>query len=394
MAVSAVEWPSRPRSGRGGAMDGFGDLELQLETGAQETQVNESWAVSEEGTLRHCMTGILIGEHGLQDGKNSLEMINGADIEVDQTNLLGRGAGGIVARGVHKPTNHVLAVKVVRVEDKVKRAQLINELQNLLGITQSPFLIQLFAAYVHKDTGCVHVALEYMDYGSLADVQRKVSSVPEHMLALILMQILEGLKILHLSYVVHRDVKLANILVNSEGFVKLTDFGISKKLGDAPFCETFVGTATHMSPERVMGEDYKFAADIWSLGLCVYELATGKYPYGSIASFPVLFDNLCNKSEPRLDERSFSKHLCDFVERQLQRRPDRRYTAVQLQAHPFILTGLVQVSQTELINWLRSLMQDNDSSNSSSRKTRASVPEKGISVDPFPAGGRRGAFNS
>lgn len=87
-------------------------------------------------------------------------------------------------------------------------------------------------------------------------MKRCVDVVPETLLALILMQILEGLKTLHLSNVVHRDVKLGNILVNSRGAVKVTDFGISKNLGDPlTVCETFVGTATHMSPERVLGED-------------------------------------------------------------------------------------------------------------------------------------------
>merc|ERR1719220_360754 len=113
-----------------------------------------------------------------------------------------------------------------------------------------------------------------MDYGSLADVKQRMADVkhrtpmvPENMLALMMMQILEGLKALHLSYVVHRDVKLGNILVNSRGAVKVTDFGISKKLGDCGMCDTFVGTATHMSPERMLGEDYSFAADHLELGV-------------------------------------------------------------------------------------------------------------------------------
>merc|ERR1719221_2299470 len=196
----------------------FGELHLQLETDTQHVQDNESWAVSEDGPLRHCATGILIGELGLRDGKTQFT-VDPADIEVDQTNLLGRGAGGIVARAVHKPTGTPLAVKVVRVEEKAKRSQLINELHNLLRITKSHFLIQLYAAYMHKDTGCVHIALEWMDYGSLADLKQKVPKVPENFLALVMMQILEGLKALHLAYVVHRDVKLGNILFNSRGVV-------------------------------------------------------------------------------------------------------------------------------------------------------------------------------
>jgi len=335
----------------------FGDLQLQLETDAQDAQPNESWAVSEDGSLKHNATGISIGELGLRDGKTAFK-VDPMDIEVDQTNLLGRGAGGIVARGWHRPTGTALAVKVVRVEDKGKRTQLINELRNLLRITKSPFIIQLYEAYTHKDTGCVHVALEYMDYGSLADVKNKVDIVPENILALIMVQILEGLKILHLGYVVHRDVKLGNILVNSKGMVKVTDFGISKKLGDMSVCETFVGTATHMSPERVLGEDYSFSADIWSLGLCVYELASGVYPYGSVASFPVLFDNLCNKPEPRLPKARFSPAICDFVECCLKRRPEHRSTTIQLQAHQYILMNMFQVTQEQLIAWLANLMRE------------------------------------
>mmetsp|Transcript_52275 Transcript_52275/g.138072 ORF Transcript_52275/g.138072 Transcript_52275/m.138072 type:complete len:347 (-) Transcript_52275:40-1080(-) len=343
----------------------FGDLNLQLETDGATGTVEESWAVSEDGSLRHHGTGILIGEAGLRqaghDGRTAQEFMAGSrDIEVDQTALLGRGAGGIVARGVHVPTGMVLAVKVVRVEDKAKRHQLINELQNLLQLAQSHFLIKLYAAYVHKDTGCVHVALEYMDYGSLADLKQKVPRVAENMLALMMMQILEGLKTLHLSYVVHRDVKLGNILINSKGCVKVTDFGISKRLGDTSVCDTFVGTATHMSPERVLGEDYSFAADIWSLGVCVFELASGRYPYGSLASFPVLFDNLCNKPEPRLEPggvSGFSLELCEFVECQLQRHPEKRLTAIQLQAHRYI-HKMFTVREGELIRWLGEVVRD------------------------------------
>lgn len=342
-------------------MGEFGaDLQLLIETDAASAQQLESWLVVDDGSLRHIETGIQIGELGLQDGKTSLGMIEPAEIEVDSTNLLGRGAGGVVALGRHKPSGEPLAIKVVRVEDKSKRSQLINDLHTLLRIPPSDFLIQLYAGYVHKDTGCVHVALEYMDYGSLADVKHKIKYVPENLLALILMQILEGLKTLHLSSVVHRDVKLGNILVNSRGIVKVTDFGISKMLDVCSFCDTFVGTGTHMSPERVMGEDYSFAADIWSLGLCVYELASGQYPYGSIGSFPVLFDNLCHKPEPRLPEGRFSDALRDFVERQLQRRPDLRASAIQLQAHRFILNNISPANEAELVRWLRRLMRGTD----------------------------------
>lgn len=326
----------------------LGDLHLSVD-GSEELK-QESWAVQQDGSLLHCATNMVIGESGMRDGVGH--------IEVKETDMLGRGAGGVVCRATHKPTGIPLAVKIVRVEDKAKRDQMINEIHTLFRVSKNHFLIELYDVYVHKESGCVHVALEYMDYGSLADVKRNVDTVPENLLALILMQILEGLKTLHLNNVVHRDVKLGNILVNSRGFVKVTDFGISKHLGDPlTMCDTFVGTATHMSPERAEGGDYGFSADIWSLGLCVYELASGIYPYGRVASFLGHLHNLCSTPEPRLSADKFSRELCYFVEAQLQKRPELRFSAIELQASDFILGNLPKVSETALIRWLATIMK-------------------------------------
>jgi len=157
---------------------------------------------------------------------------------------------------------------------------------------------------------------------------------------------------LHLTTFLHRDVKLGNILMNSRGAVKLTDFGISKQINDERFgCDTFVGTATYMAPERVRGEDYSFAADIWSLGLCAYELASGKYPYGNVSSYPALFEMLVSNPVPSLPN-DFSPELVDFTNRALHKNALNRATAIQLLAHPFIIENLFRVSQDEFVAWL------------------------------------------
>eukprot|EP00438_Fugacium_kawagutii_P030075 Skav215739 [mRNA] locus=scaffold2859:150536:154398:+ [translate_table: standard] len=125
-------------------------------------------------------------------------------IEVAETNVLGRGAGGVVCRATHKPTGHAmcripLAVKIVRVEDKAdkaKRDQLINEVHTLFRISKSHFLIELYDAwaahghpvqYVHKERGfCWAMSAQCpcaaADLGSLADVKRNVEMVPENLL--------------------------------------------------------------------------------------------------------------------------------------------------------------------------------------------------------------------
>ena len=127
-----------------------------------------------------------------------------------------------------------------------------------------------------------------MDAGSLEnilDVYRIAQVIPqidEKIIAKIAIQLLCGISFLHSLKLLHRDIKPANILLNTKGEVKLTDFGISKELiNDTDFSTTFVGTTSYMSPERIMGQSYSFKSDIWSLGLVLYELATGKKLYSN-----------------------------------------------------------------------------------------------------------------
>ena len=84
----------------------------------------------------------------------------------------------------------------------------------------------------------------------------------------------------------HRDIKPDNILVNKQGFVKLTDFGISIQLDETgQLAKSFVGTLCYMSPERMEGEKYSSKGDIWSLGLVIVEMMAGAFPYPETKGF-------------------------------------------------------------------------------------------------------------
>merc|ERR1712238_14019 len=101
---------------------------------------------------------------------------------------------------------------------------------------------------------------------------------------------------------------MGNVLHNSSGEVKLTDFGISKDLDSMGLAQTFVGTAFYMAPERTCGKDYSFVSDVWSAGMVVYELCTGRYPF-TTKVFLDLYDCLNNQPEPRLSS-DFPPPLC------------------------------------------------------------------------------------
>jgi len=120
--------------------------------------------------------------------------------------------------------------------------------------------------------------MEYMDGGSLDLLLKKANHLPEQILGKVTIAVIKGLNYLREKHqIMHRDVKPSNILVNSRGEIKICDFGVSGQLIDS-MANSFVGTRSYMSPERLQGNHYTVQSDIWSLGLSLVEMAIGRYP--------------------------------------------------------------------------------------------------------------------
>ncbi|KAK3752325.1 hypothetical protein QZH41_010345 [Actinostola sp. cb2023] len=120
--------------------------------------------------------------------------------------------------------------------------------------------------------------------------------------------VVKGLAYLWEQKIMHRDVKPSNILVNTRGQVKLCDFGVSRQLVNS-IATTYVGTNAYMAPERVLGDEYSIHSEVWSLGISLFEMAIGRFPY--LKDKPDKMDNLL--VPPRLPGRLFSPAFVDFV---------------------------------------------------------------------------------
>jgi mitogen-activated protein kinase kinase 3 len=223
----------------------------------------------------------------------------------------------------------------------------VNDLRSLF-VNECPFLVKFYGAMF--DEGTVKVALELMDMGSLKDIIKlaKVDPawkqgqplLPEAVVSKITQQVLAGLAYLNICLKqMHRDIKPDNVLCNKDGFVKLTDFGITKQLdSEEQFSGTFVGTMNYMSPERMEGEKYNFEGDIWSLGLVMIELCTGNYPFKEVNNnFLEMLEQVKYEASPSLPKGLYSDELIDFVDKCLQKECTMRPSAISLLAHPFIL---------------------------------------------------------
>ncbi|KAH9145018.1 hypothetical protein AeRB84_011047 [Aphanomyces euteiches] len=219
----------------------------------------------------------------LTTGFTAMDCVVDVD-ELEILGLLGRGCSGTVAKAKDRRTNKFYAIKTVHnVYDKTQRDQILTEIHTLYSV-RTPWLVDFHGAYF-KDHA-LSLILQFCDRGSLDTIVRSVGSIPERILACMTFQILNGLQQLREARHFHRDIKPQNILVTSDGYVKLTDFGLARQLqGTFDMAKTFVGTFKYMSPERVQNQPYDFASDIWSLGLVLVECATGAYPYDDCHSY-------------------------------------------------------------------------------------------------------------
>ena len=121
--------------------------------------------------------------------------------------------------------------------------------------------------------------MDYIKGKELYDVIRDIGILSKSQAQFYIASIILAVKYLHERYFVFRDIKPENIMVLSNGFIKIIDFGAAKKLKDKT--NTIIGTPQYMAPEIILGDDYSFEVDYWSIGVCLYEFVYGEYPFGN-----------------------------------------------------------------------------------------------------------------
>ncbi|KAK9894615.1 kinase-like protein [Cystobasidium minutum MCA 4210] len=199
--------------------------------------------------------------------------------DIEAVSELGHGNGGTVTKVRHIPTGAMMARKVVHIDAKQSvRKQILRELQ-IMHDCSSIYIVSFYGAYLQDPHICM--CMEHMDKGSFDNIYKKVGPIPEDVLGQIALAMVSGLTYLYdVHRIIHRDVKPSNVLFNSQGQIKICDFGVSGELINS-IAETFVGTSTYMSPERIQGAQYSVKSDVWSLGITLVELALGRFPFSN-----------------------------------------------------------------------------------------------------------------
>lgn len=191
---------------------------------------------------------------------------------------LGAGNSGSVLKVIHTPSQKTMAKKTIHIENNPSVKQQIARELKIMNECKSKYIIEFYGSFLQE--GNVIICMEYMDIGSLDKVLKIKGPFPEYFINHVAYSVLNGLKYLYTQHkITHRDIKPSNVLLNSKGSLRLCDFGVSRELIGS-VADTFVGTSTYMSPQRILGDNYTINGDIWSLGLMLVELATGFFPFG------------------------------------------------------------------------------------------------------------------
>lgn len=316
---------------------------------------------------------------------------------------LGQGNGGSVEKVEHIPTGTIMAKKIVLIDAKSSvKKQILREL-DIMHECQSEYIVSCYGSFLADPNICI--CMEFADKGSFDAIYKRIGPLDPEVVGLVALSVLEGLSYLYdVHHIMHRDIKPSNILFNSQGQIKLCDFGVSGELINS-VANTFVGTSVYMAPERIQGagDGYSVRSDVWSLGISLVELALGAFPFsdppdddddlsdlegygegaqrtpthrdsfipsqktakraskrkskltfnpdGQLSTMSIfeLIHQIVQEPSPRLPTEKFSKDAVDLVDLCLLKDHEQRQSPKQLLTHPWITT--IKNSEFDIQTW-------------------------------------------
>ena len=245
---------------------------------------------------------------------------------------LGRGATGIVYRGRDSQTGRVVAIKTVALSREFETGELQEVRERFVreaetaGRLNHPHVVRIVDAGAAHDLA--YIAMEFLQGTDLTPHTRPDNLLPLPRVMRIIARVAAALHYAHVNRVVHRDIKPSNIMYEpASDTVKVTDFGIAL-IADSPGNRTgrALGTPSYMSPEQLAGKTIEGRADLFSLGVTLYQLVSGHLPFQG-ESLPQLVVRMAN--EPHLGIRTYNPQLpaclVGIIDKALAKHPAGRY---------------------------------------------------------------------
>ena len=293
------------------------------------------------------------------------------DGKYEVSRIIGAGGMGAVYEAHHVGTRRRVAIKVISTGDLSKDEQLVGRFQNeakAAGAVDTQHICQVLDTGTDPETNWPFMVMEFMSGEDVQQLLRRVGPIHQDLALRIAAQACIGLSKAHGARVVHRDMKPANLyLARTDAgkvLVKLLDFGIAKvkmehasEMGDAGLTRTgtMLGSPLYMSPEQARGvKTIDHRADIWSLGIVLYEMLSGRTPYHHIDALGELIIAIC--SEPPRPIQDFapwiSAEVAAIVHKALKAQPNDRFqtAAEMLDAIKALQTDGFEIDESMLVS--------------------------------------------
>lgn len=241
-------------------------------------------------------------------------------------NRIGSGGMADVYKAMDEKLNRMVAVKVLKPEfreDKTFIAKFRTEAQAAAGLSH-PNVVNVFD--VGEDRGVYYIVMELVEGITLKDYINRKGKLSVKEATSIAIQVSMGLEAAHNRGIVHRDVKPQNIIISTDGKVKLSDFGIAKATSSNTISSNVMGSVHYSSPEQVRGGYSDYKSDIYSLGITLYEMVTGRVPFDGDTTVAIAIKHLQEEIEaPSKYTPNLPFSLEQIILKCTQKSPDRRY---------------------------------------------------------------------
>ncbi len=296
-----------------------------------ESKMKRAKAMEETVMLGGGGGGSAQGTLILEDGSVSKPMLGRYQVEKE----LGKGAMGVVYLGRDPKINRVVAIKTMALSQEFEadeledvKARFFREAETA-GRLHHPNIVTVYDAGEEHDLA--YIAMEFLEGHDLVRYTKPDKLLPLPLVMAIIFKAAQALDHAHKENVVHRDIKPANIMYDPEKkAIKITDFGIAR-ITDSSRTKTgmVLGTPSYMSPEQLSGKKVDGRSDLFSLGVMLYQLVTGKLPFKG-ESMATLMYKIANEPHPELFElkpelAKTKPCLATIIDKALQKDPDKRY---------------------------------------------------------------------
>lgn len=250
------------------------------------------------------------------------------DNRYELVEFIGKGGMALVYRAVDHRTGHSVAVKILRPEfnqDAEFTARFEREALTASKMSHHNIVNLLD---VGQDGDIRYLVMEYVKGQTLKEVIRQKGALPPAVAAQIGIRILSALQHAHNNGIIHRDIKPQNVLVHADGHIKVSDFGIARVAGSNTLSteDSVMGSVHYFSPEQAKGENVTYASDLYSVGVCLYEMMTGQPPFDGETPVAVALQHINAKARPMSEiNPTVPPAMERVVEKAMEKRIDKRY---------------------------------------------------------------------